>query len=85
MKPDLVITEKGVSDLASHFFIKAGVTAIRRIRKTDNLRVARACGATIVSRPDELTEDHVGKGMCLAFLSFSVLEFCFFAHMSIPS
>merc|ERR1719193_1844522 len=28
-KPDLVITEKGVSDLAQHFFNKAGVTAIR--------------------------------------------------------
>merc|ERR1712107_115154 len=45
-KPDLVITEKGVSDLAQHFFNKAGITAIRRLRKSDNLRVARACGAT---------------------------------------
>lgn len=24
VKPDLVITEKGVSDLAQHFFVKAG-------------------------------------------------------------
>ena len=40
-KPDLVITEKGVSDLAQHFLVKAGITAIRRLRKTDNLRVAR--------------------------------------------
>merc|ERR1719320_541115 len=52
-KPDLVITEKGVSDLAQHFFNKAGITAIRRLRKSDNLRVARACGATIVNRTDE--------------------------------
>merc|ERR1719295_1115701 len=51
-KPDLVITEKGVSDLAQHFFNKAGITAIRRLRKSDNLRVARACGATIVNRTD---------------------------------
>merc|ERR1711903_139985 len=49
-KPDLVITEKGVSDLAQHFFNKAGITAIRRLRKSDNLRVARACGATIEIR-----------------------------------
>merc|ERR1719245_1568708 len=61
-KPDLVITEKGVSDLAQHFFNKAGVTAIRRLRKTDNLRVARACGATIVNRTDEITEDDLGTG-----------------------
>merc|ERR1712227_108527 len=47
-KPDLIITEKGVSDLAQHFLMKAGITVIRRLRKSDNLRVARACGATIV-------------------------------------
>jgi chaperonin GroEL (HSP60 family) len=45
-----VITEKGVSDLAQHFLMKHGITVIRRLRKTDNLRVARACGATIVNR-----------------------------------
>merc|ERR1719460_2231858 len=33
-KPDLIITEKGVSDLAQHFFNKAGITAIRRLRKS---------------------------------------------------
>merc|ERR1719188_574217 len=61
-KPDLVITEKGVSDLAQHFFNKAGITAVRRLRKSDNLRVARACGATIVNRTDEITEDDIGTG-----------------------
>jgi len=61
-KPDLVITEKGVSDLAQHFLSKAGVSVIRRLRKTDNLRVARACGATIVNRTDEISEDDVGTG-----------------------
>merc|ERR1711936_510610 len=60
-KPDLVITEKGVSDLSQHFFNKAGITAIRRLRKSDNLRVARACGATIVNRTDEITEEDIGK------------------------
>ena len=36
------------------------IPAIRRVRKTDNLRIARCCGATIVSRPEELTEADVG-------------------------
>ena len=40
-KPDLVITEKGVSDLAQHFLVKAGISCIRRVRKTDNNRIAR--------------------------------------------
>ncbi|XP_024387261.1 T-complex protein 1 subunit gamma [Physcomitrium patens] len=59
-KPDLVITEKGLSDLASHYLSKAGISAIRRLRKTDNNRIARACGATIVNRPEELQESDVG-------------------------
>lgn len=62
VKPDLVFTEKGVSDLAQHYLLKAGITAIRRLRKTDNLRVARACGATIVNRTEELTDRDVGTG-----------------------
>ena len=61
-KPDLVITEKGLSDLACHYLSKAGVSAIRRVRKTDNNRIAKASGAVIVNRPDELQESDVGTG-----------------------
>lgn len=60
MKPDIVITEKGISDLAQHFLMKANVTAIRRVRKTDNNRIARATGATIVNRVEDLQESDVG-------------------------
>ncbi len=60
LKPDLVITEKGVSDLAQHFLVKNNVTALRRVRKTDNNRIARATGATIVNRVDDLHESDVG-------------------------
>lgn len=60
LKPDLVITEKGVSDLAQHYFVKANVTALRRVRKTDNNRIARATGATIVNRVEDIQEADVG-------------------------
>ena len=61
VKPDVVITEKGVSDTAQHFLLKYGnCTVIRRIRKTDNNRVSRVCGATIANRPEELQESDVG-------------------------
>jgi len=59
-KPDLVITEKGVSDLAQHYFIKANVSAIRRVRKSDNNRIALATGATIVNRIEDLRESDIG-------------------------
>jgi len=60
VKPDVVVTEKGVSDLAQHFLVKAGVTVLRRMRKTDNNRIARACGATICNRTEEIKESDVG-------------------------
>lgn len=60
LKPDIVITEKGVSDLAIHYLHKGNISCIRRLRKTDNNRLAKATGATIVNRPEELQESDIG-------------------------
>jgi len=60
-KPDIVVTEKGVSDLSIHYLHKAGISVIRRLRKTDNNRLAKCSGATIVNRPEELQESDVGN------------------------
>jgi T-complex protein 1 subunit gamma len=61
VKPDIVITEKGVSDSAQHYLMKGNnCSIIRRIRKTDNNRIARVSGATIVNRPEELQESDIG-------------------------
>ncbi len=60
LKPDVVCTEKGVSDLAAHYLQKAGISCIRRIRKTDNNRLAKVTGATIGNRPEELQESDIG-------------------------
>ncbi|KXJ79086.1 T-complex protein 1 subunit gamma [Aedes albopictus] len=85
VKPDVVFTEKGVSDLAQHFLLKAGITAIRRLRKTDNNRVARACGATIVNRTEELTEKDVGTGAGLFEIKKLGDEyFCFVTQCADP-
>lgn len=56
-------------DLAQHYLVKNDITAIRRIRKTDNNRIARACGATIVNRTEELKEEDVGTGAGLFEIS----------------
>ena len=61
-KPDLVVTEKGVSDLAQHYLQKAGISVLRRVRKTDNNRIARASGATIVHRTGEIRPEDLGTG-----------------------
>ncbi|XP_068207270.1 T-complex protein 1 subunit gamma-like [Palaemon carinicauda] len=62
LRPDLIITEKGVSDLAQHFLVKAGITCLRRVKKSDNNRLSKACGAVIVNRTEELKEEDVGTG-----------------------
>jgi T-complex protein 1 subunit gamma len=59
-KPDLVITEKGLSDEAQQMFVRNGITALRRLRKTINVRIARTTGATIVTRPEEIRESDIG-------------------------
>jgi len=62
LKPDVVFTEKGLADLAAHYLMKHNITALRRVRKTDNNRIARACGATICHRTDEIQESDIGTG-----------------------
>uniref|UniRef100_A0A6G1SEB9 T-complex protein 1 subunit gamma n=1 Tax=Aceria tosichella TaxID=561515 RepID=A0A6G1SEB9_9ACAR len=59
-KPDLVMTEKGISDLAQHYLIKKNITCLRRLKKTDNVRIGKVSGATIVNRVEELREEDVG-------------------------
>lgn len=85
LKPDIVFTEKGLSDLTQHHFIKAGITAFRRVRKTDNLRIARACGATIAHRTDELQESDLGTG-CGLFEVRKIGDeyFCFIEECKSP-
>ena len=83
MKPDLVITEKGISDEAQHFFVQHGITALRRLRKTINNRIARATGATIVNRPEELKESDVGKKCTLFSVEKIGDEYVFFFFLNI--
>lgn len=47
-------------DLAQHYLLKANITALRRVRKSDNNRIARAVGATIVNRVEDLRDVDVG-------------------------
>jgi len=83
--PDIVITEKGVSDLAQHYLQKANITAFRRVRKSDNNRIARAVGATIVSRTDEIEESDIGTG-CGLFQMKKISEdwYCFLENCADP-
>lgn len=60
LNPDLVCTEKGVSDLAQHFLLKNNISVIKYVKKFDIYRIAKACNAFIVSHTNELVENHIG-------------------------
>ncbi|KAI5324616.1 hypothetical protein L3X38_033689 [Prunus dulcis] len=47
---------------------------MRRLRKTDNNRIAKACGAVIVNRPDQLQQSDVGTGAGIFEDQFNEVE-----------
>ncbi|CAJ0630076.1 3721_t:CDS:2 [Entrophospora sp. SA101] len=46
---NVIFTTKGIDDLCLKFFIDAGAMAVRRCKKEDLRRIAKATGATLVS------------------------------------
>jgi thermosome len=57
---NVVFCQKGIDDLAQHFLAKAGVYTIRRIKKSDMEKRARATGGRIVTSIHDLTESELG-------------------------
>ena len=58
---NVVICQKGIDDLVQHFLSKKGVAAIRRAKKSDMERIAKATGASIVSNIEALTPKDLGE------------------------
>ncbi len=56
----VLLCQKGIDDLAQHYLAKAGIYAVRRIKKSDMDKLARATGAKIVSSLKELTKEDLG-------------------------
>ncbi|KAL5216366.1 hypothetical protein ABZP36_007767 [Zizania latifolia] len=46
---NVVLTTKGIDDMALKYFVEAGAIAVRRVRKEDLRHVAKATGATMVT------------------------------------
>lgn len=53
--------QKGIDDVAQHFLAKAGIAAVRRVKKSDMEKLARATGAKVVSSISELSADDLGS------------------------
>lgn len=58
---NVVLCQKGIDDLAQHFLSRRGILAVRRIKKSDMDKLAKATGGRVVSRIDDLQPEDLGK------------------------
>ncbi|PSN87370.1 thermosome subunit, partial [Candidatus Marsarchaeota G1 archaeon OSP_B] len=58
---NVVICQKGIDDVAQHFLAKKGILAVRRAKRSDMEKLARATGARIVTNIDDLTPQDLGE------------------------
>lgn len=56
-----VFCQKGIDDLAQHFLAKKGIMAVRRIKKSDMDKLARATGGKIITRLKDLAAADLGN------------------------
>jgi len=57
---NVIFVQKGIDDLAQHYLAKEGIMAVRRVKRSDIEKLARATGAKIVSSLDDLTPKDLG-------------------------
>lgn len=57
---NVVICQKGIDDIAQHFLAQKGIIAIRRAKKSDMEKLARAIGGKIGSNINDLSTSNLG-------------------------
>jgi len=57
---NVVFVQKGIDDLAQHYLAKYGIMAVRRVKKSDMEKLAKATGAKIVTNVKDLTSEDLG-------------------------
>ena len=57
----VVFCQKGIDDLAQHYLAKAGIYAVRRVKKSDMEKLAKATGAKIITNLKEFSPEDLGR------------------------
>lgn len=61
----VILTTKGIDDLCLKYFVEAGAIAVRRVKKEDMTRIAKATGGKVVVTMADLEGDEVFDSSCL--------------------
>jgi thermosome len=56
----VIVSQKGIDDIAQHFLAKEGIYAVRRAKESDMEKLAKATGGRIVVNLDDLTNKDLG-------------------------
>jgi thermosome len=56
----VLFCQKGIDDLAQHYLAKDKIYAVRRVKKSDMEKLAKATGANLVTKLDDLKADDLG-------------------------
>ncbi len=57
---NVLFCQKGIDDLAQHYLAKQKIYAVRRVKKSDMEKLAKATGANLVTKLDDLKADDLG-------------------------
>lgn len=57
---NVVFCQKGIDDIAQHFLAKKGIVAVRRVKKSDMEKLAKATGAKLATNLDDLSAKDLG-------------------------
>ncbi|MCL6003080.1 MAG: thermosome subunit beta [Thermoplasmatales archaeon] len=58
---NVILTQKGIDDLAMAYLAKDGIYAARRVKKSDIEKLAKAIGGEIITNMDDLTAKDLGN------------------------
>jgi len=56
----VLFCQKGIDDVAQHYLSKAGIAAVRRVKKSDMEKLARATGGRVTTTLDDLSARDLG-------------------------
>jgi len=81
---NVLFVQKGIDDLAQHFLAKAGIYTVRRVKKSDMEKLARATSARVVTSIHEITKDDLGKAGLVEERKVSDEKMTFVEHCENP-
>jgi thermosome len=74
---NVLFCQKGIDDLAQHYLSKAGILAIRRVKKSDMEKLTKATGGKIVTNIKDLEKADLGSAQVVEEIKISGDEMTF--------